>query len=185
MPVTELNFSDTSTVTIQAREAVTGEDYARPIWSATISKPQITIRTGTLNNAAGGGDEVLSQVYTIAASGTQSIDLQNFTNFTGEASSSFARVKYVKIRLLSVADDATNGTACTGVEVAPHATNGWTSLIKAAGDTIIIGNGDDFTFKTTRAAGLTVGASNKVIQITNLDSVVAAKVQVTIVGGST
>jgi hypothetical protein len=179
-----LKHSDDNNVSLSATTAGASDDFAPPSYKVSVNKPQITIKNAIANNAAGGGDQALANVYSIAGTGNVSIDLQNFVNVAGQAAGSFARVKYLMIRLLSTDDDAA-GTACSGIEVKPHSTNGWTGLFKTATDTVAIHNGDMFKWATRLPLGIVVDATHKVLLITNTDAVVAAKVQVVIVGGST
>lgn len=184
MALSTLKFDDNNNAQLAVTRAAAYGDATAPTYKASFQAPQINLSKNAANNAVGGADQVYSALLSIAGSGNTTIDLQSFTNFAGETSCSFTRIKYLMIRLLSVEDDATNGSACSGITVEPDASNGWTGLLAAAGDKITLGNGDMIKFGTRRAAGVTVGASNKVLKITNTDGSVAAKVQVTIVGGS-
>jgi hypothetical protein len=178
-----LNLTDNNNVNLKATTAPPGDDFQAPSFSVSVTKPQVALKDSAANNAVGGANQALALVLSIPGAGTASVDLQAFVNVAGQAASSFARVKYVMIRLLSAEDDAA-GTACSGVEVKPHSTNGWTGLFKAATDTIVVGNGDLFKWATRKAGGITVDATHKVLLFTNVDPSVTAKVQVIIAGGS-
>lgn len=184
MALSSLKFVDNNNAQLTATRAAAYSDATAPTYKAAFQAPQISLSKVAANAEVGGADQVYSALTTIAGGGNTTIDLQSFTNFAGETSCSFTRVKYLMIRLLSVEDDATNGSACTGITVEPDATNGWTSLIAAAGDKIKLTNGDCVKYMTKSAGGIAVGASNKVLKITNTDGSVSAKVQITVVGGS-
>lgn len=137
------------------------------------------------NTTEGGGDQMYAAIIAIAASGTATTNLRSFTNPLGTASSVLARVKLLSVRLLNEDQDADNGTTCTGIEFTPAASNGWTGLIKAAGDAVILGNGDHLVFATGRDTGVVTSASLRDITWTNNDSSNAAAIEVIIAGAST
>lgn len=184
MALSDLIFADTPVTSVLAKITNSGDDQQKPQFKVDINKPAVSIKNTLANNAAGGGDLAYYAVLTLAGSANTSVDLQNFTNIAGQAAASFARVKFIQIRLLSTEDDAA-GTLCSGITIEPHSTNGWTGVIAAAGDKVKLTNGDVFKMATKSAAGWTVGSSNKVLLITNTDGAVSAKVQVLVVGGST
>ncbi len=93
-------------------------------------------------------------VFTIAALGTQLIDLQA---------------------------DESNTSACT---VEPDATNGWTAWLAAAGDILNIPAGMTVGFVAPLDGSLAVGGTNKELLITNTDAANAATIRVVVVGTS-
>jgi len=179
-----MSFSDNNNVTLSATTPRAADDFSPPSYNVTVTKPQVVIKNTQANNAAGGGDQSLAQVFAIAAAASVTIDLTSFTNVAGQTASSFARLKYLMVRLLSPGDDAA-GTLCSGIQLAPGATNGWTGVFGTATSTIVLGNGDVFKWETQKAAGVTVDATHKTITLTNSDASLVAKVQVIAVGGST
>jgi hypothetical protein len=179
-----LNLTDNNNVNLKATTAPAGDDFQAPSFSVSVTKPQVALKDTAANNAVGGANQALALVLSIPGAGNVSVDLQNFANVAGQPAASLARVKYLMVRLLSAEDDAA-GTACSGVEVKPHTTNGWTGVFKDATSTIVLGNGDLFKWATRKAGGVVVDATHKVLLFTNVDPSVTAKVQVIIAGGST
>lgn len=118
--------------------------------------------------AAAGWDLAGAATYTISASGTQSIDL---TSFDGLA---FAEVD----ALIIVANSANPDI----VSVKTNATNGWASFMSDPSDIIKLNPGQKLI--TQYDAGLTVGASNKVLDLVNTDSGDTADVTVYVFGRS-
>lgn len=148
--------------------------------------PQITMGTAAANNAAGGADQLLSQTISIAASGTNTIDLTAFTDILQRATQSFARVKYIEFWLMTAADDtATPGTAASQVTIGAAGSNPFVMELGGTTPTKILKNGDFCVYGTRSAAGLTVSGTNKNILITNNDASLTAVVRVTICGGTT
>src|SRR5690554_597888 len=117
-----LDFSLKPVIAGSAAINRTGTDYPQLSSRIDIAKPAITVKSTIANNAAGGGDMLLSAIVAVPAAtpgtpdtpGTATVDLTSFTDFLNRATQSFARIKAIELRLLSTADDATNGTACTG-----------------------------------------------------------------------
>ncbi len=184
---------DELATTITVSYAWRGVDNITGLGSGLVSDDAVTknivLSTGAANNVANGADEEVFKRYTIAGAGTQSVDLNSLTNVLG-ATISFARIKSLLIRLLSTADDATNGTAATHIVVgnggAPFISSssgrGW---LVAANDLITIPNGGILLFATPGAAGVLSGAGAKDLLITNGDASVSAYVEVKLTGGST
>ncbi len=165
---------------------ITGLSSGR-VSSETLSKT-VSLGTGAANNVANGANEVVYTRLTLAGAGTSTIDLNSLTNVVG-ASISFARVKAIRIRLLSTLDDSTNGTAATHIVVGNGAApwissssgRGW---LVAGNDLITIPNGGYLEFATPGATGVLSGAGAKDLLITNGDASVTAVVEVIIAGGS-
>lgn len=107
----------------------------------------------------------------LTASGTADIDLQSLNGGPVGTTLSFGNVWGFAFEAPS-----SNGDA---VELTPHATNGWTSFIKAAGDAIILEPG---AVVMVGGADFAVGASNKVLTATNTDSGDAAILRVIVIG---
>lgn len=183
--LSDLTFTFVPSRQWQASAARTGSDYASVTNQGSISTPVVTVSKSIANATAGGGDSLASFIQSVPAAGTATIDLQALTDVLERSSHSFARLKYVEFRLLSVEDDATNGTACSGVTIGDAGSNPNKLFFTAAADmTCDLGNSDFIIWGTKRAAGNTVGGSTKNVLITNNDGAVAAKVQVTLCGGS-
>ncbi len=156
-----------------------------------------------LTNGIAGADEVVSKIYVITSSGNASIDLTSLTDVVGQTAITLARIKGICIRLLSVADDATNGTAATSVTIDNTVTNalhaqshsGWFDnaneglatggMGDATGSKITIPSGGMLLYALPNAAGVVVDSTHKIIKVVNNDGGVSAAVQVTLIGGTT
>jgi hypothetical protein len=146
--------------------------------------------TFTLGVGASQCNQYYRALLSIAGGGNTTIDLTSFANAVGDAASSFTRVKAVRIRLLSTADDATNGSAASSITVGNNAADDWTSQggsggFGTAASTFVVPNGGFFEFGVPNTAGIPVDATHKIIKIANNDGAVAAKVEVMIIGGET
>jgi len=117
---------------------------------------------------------------TIAASATTSLDLHGGAG-TPIKDPLGNDLTFVKIRGIYVAlDEAVN--LASGVSVGGNA-NGLANWVGAANDKVMVLSGGAFFLFTNSAAGYAVvGATGDLLDITNLDSVNAATVNVMIVG---
>lgn len=172
-----------------AAKNITGTDYA-PINNASNVRKSCSLGTAAANAAAGGADELASFIQSIAASGSATIDLTSFTDILNIAASSFVRVKAILIRLMSVADDAAVGTACSGITIGNAASNQFisqsgTGWLSTATSVIDVPGGGFIAFGVANAAGVAVDGTHKSLKVLNLDGAVAAKVQISLIGGST
>ena len=98
-------------------------------------------------------DSAVKLQYSIAASGTQDIDLTALTGAAGQT-----------ISLQEIHALAAVGSAGSGFTLTPHATNGFTGLGSAY--SIIVGDVPCVPY--AKATGGTVASDNKVITITNV-----------------
>lgn len=182
-----------STLKIQlnwtAEDNLTGDDYS-PVQNTGTITHQSSVGTSAANNAAGGGNELISWIQSISASSSATIDLTSLTNILQASGISLARVKGIVIRLLSTTDDETNGTAATYVTVGNNSSNDWTSQsggrgwLASATSVLDIPNGGAVGASFPSAAGVLVDSTHKIIKIANADSSVAAKVQISIQGAT-
>lgn len=108
------------------------------------------IVAGTASDQA---DSTVRIQYTIAASGTQDIDLAALTGSAGQT------VSLQELHVLAAV-----GSAGSGFTLTPHATNGFTGMGSAY--SIIVG--DVPVVPYAKATGGTVASDNKVITITNV-----------------
>lgn len=171
-------------LTATAAHNITGADYSA-LQTRVTPAGSMSAGTAIANASAGGADELISKIYTAAASGTVNIDLTSLTDVLLQSSISLARVKGIMFRLLSVAQDATNGTACSSVEIGNAGSNGNTMFLKDISDIITLKNGEWVGWGTSQAAGKMVDGTHKIILVTNIDSGVAMALQVTLIGGTT
>lgn len=195
MAIGNLTASATVQLGWTAQNSLTGTDYSPTQQSSTIRKLQ-THGTAVANAGVGGGDELYSAISSISASGTVSIDLTAITDILSQAGISLARVKFIMLRLLSVADDATNGTAASSVTLdntvanalSAQAHSGWFdngSEGAVGGSKFTVPNGAGLIFMLPNAAGVVVDGTHKVIKAVNNDGSLTAKLQLSVMGGST
>lgn len=172
-----------------AKKNVTGSDYGTIGMNANLTQKE-TYSSATANAAAGGANELISFVQSISASSSATIDFTSLTNILAATGVSLARIKGVLIRLLSVAQDSVVGTTCTSVTVGNAASNTWTSQSGTSGpgtntSVQVIKSGGWYGFGDESAGGTLVDASHKNLKITNDDGTNTAKVQISLVGGTT
>ena len=125
-------------------------------------------------------DLIYATTLTFTASTPQSIDLKSLTDPLGSA------VNFVKIRLLEIRVNSTTDAAT--LTLSPNASNGWTSFIASSSSLVLRGvtTTNPYALSLYAAApnttGWTVGASNKVLDLT--PSAHAFTVDIQIVGCS-
>jgi hypothetical protein len=162
---------------------VTGQNYQALSQPLNFNKNVGPFTTANANNAALGANECVSYLSTIASSSSEDIDLTSLTDICLQSGVSLARVKGYLIRLLSVADDSVNGTACTGVTIDGAGTN--LIALPGLGSSQVLGNGEFIAWATPNAAGVTVDSTHKIIHIVNNDAAHSACIQLTVIGGTT
>lgn len=174
-----LNWNASNNVTAQ-----------NPVLQGDAVSTSYAFGTDNANTAVGGADEIVSFLQTIAAGGSATIDLKSITNILQQSGVALARLKGYKIRLLAAsgkgAVDSVNGTACSSVTVGNAASNGNPLEMDSAADTYTIKNGGSHQHFDPSAAGFVlVSPTTKNVLITNNDGLVAAAVQVTLIGATT
>ena len=120
-------------------------------------------------------DVCIFDTVTLAASGVTNLDLQALTGADG-ASKSLAEVRAILIR-----NRSGNSSKLT---LSPNSTNGWTSFLQDATDVADVPVGFTLVLIGGTDGALTVGASNKVLDITNTDGSNAATYDIMIAGTS-
>ncbi len=153
-----------------------------PVGNTSAFNKNISYSTG--GNVANGANEFCGFFQTVAPSGTATINLQNLTDILQYPSIALVRMKSILLWLLAVADDSTNGTACSSVTIGNAASNANPLFMTVATSTFPLGNGDAICYATGSAAGITVDASHLNIKIANNDVAVAACVLVGIFGAT-
>lgn len=184
MALDTLQLTFKVSVTGQGEKNPVGQDYQPISEPVAITKKVGPFLQSNANNAALGANELISQIYTIAASGNLSLDLTSLTDILFQSGISLVRVKGILIRLLSAADDATNGSGCTGIVIGNAASNGFPMFLANTTSEITLGNGEFVCWATPSAAGVPVSGTSKIIYLVNSDAANAAKVQVTLLGGT-
>ncbi len=177
------------TLGIQASNTITGGDYVPLASNHTITKT-LSYGTSVANAVANGADEAASFITSIAGAGNATIDVRALTDIMQTASVLLARVKALCFRLLSVADDATIGTAATFITIGNAGGNDFISTtgsgwFNSAVSVMDVPNGGILLFATPSAGGMVTAAGKKDIKIVNGDAAVTAKVQTTLFGGTT
>lgn len=128
-------------------------------------------------------NQPLTTTVSIAGGATNNFDLaSSLTNVVGDASATLTGIKHILIELISVAQDATNGTACTGITIGNHATAAWAAPFGATG-TYAIKNGGYWAHEEPTAGGVVVTQTTAdLIKIVNNDGAVAAYVRISVFG---
>ena len=147
-------------------KTVTGAAYPPLNVPVALTKTVGPFSRTLANTAALGADEIISSVFTVPANGFLTLALNSMTDMLLQSAVSLARIKAYRIQLLSVADDSTNGTACSGITVNPMVKAPVQSASSTAttGGTIAAGT---YYYKITSitAAGESTG-SNEISQAT-------------------
>ena len=162
---------------------------ATPLTNNPSPSKAISLGTAAANNAAGGADEAALFLVSIAASSSATVDLTSITDILNQ-SASLARGKHIRIQLLSASDDTVNGTAASYVTIGNNGSNDWvsqggTGWFHGATSSFDVPNGGYMEFGVGNGAGVAVDGTHKIIKIANADAGLAAKVQISLCGGST
>jgi hypothetical protein len=165
-------------VSYQAQGAAPGSQY-QPTTAQGNPKKNIAFKVGT--TAAAQINEVASKIFDISASGTVTVNLQSLLDVLGQTVV-LVRVKGLLFQLLSSADDAENGTACTGVTIGNAGSHPFLGFLGGTTPTITLGNGEALGWLTPSANGDAVSSTVCNILITNNDATNPAAVQVTVLG---
>jgi len=163
-----------------------------PTGASTIQNSETISRKSTYSATGAGANSInqaMRRFYSIAGGGSTTIDLAAAVrNIVNDATATFARVKTISIRLLSIGDDATNGTAATSITIGAAASNQFISQASGRGfmgtttSTFDIPNGGGLTFSCDNAAGVLVDGTHKDLKIANNDGSVAASVEIALLG---
>jgi hypothetical protein len=188
--LTTLNMTFTPSRIIQALLSRGSTDYKNIDGGSTVSQPVISLMNtsagvAVANTAANGADQCLSAIFPITASGTTTIDLTSFTDCVGRTAQSFARVKFLFFRNVSLAQDPTYGGSASQVTIGAAGSNPFVMNLGGTTPTKIVKLGEFDAWGTNGATGYTVSGTNKNILITNNDATNAASVEVVVIGGTT
>ena len=146
------------------------------------------LQSSIINTLAGGADELYVLGSSIAASGTLTINLKNFTDAANQTAVSLARIKYFGIWLLGANQTVGNlaGNACSSVLInGSGASNPCSLNMGGTNPSQTVTNAGKYEMLDGSAAGLAVSSGTENVLITNNDSVNAAKVVIVFSGGST
>lgn len=183
MAIDTLSARLNQTLSWTAQDDLTGDEY-NPVQNQGNLSKNLSLGTTSNNNQAGGADQLVSYIATVAANSNSTIDLTSLTNILQQTSQSFARLKGAQIRLLSTSDDATNGTNCTSITVGNASANQCNLNLSTNATMTIYSGGAWMYFDPTAAGFVAVNSSQKNLYIVNGDANVAAKVMVSLFGGS-
>ncbi len=156
-----------------------------PITNGSQNNLQQAYGTDAANAAVGGADEYFNFLINLTSSGSSTLDLTTMTNVLGQASVSIARIKAYQFQLLSVAQDATNGTACTSIAIGNAATLGQLLNLDDSTATFTVFTGGSWAYSDQTAGGFAVSGSTKNLKFLNNDSGHAAAIRVQIIAGTT
>lgn len=145
-------------------------------YDAGLSKAITTKLTLTNGTGANQVNKGYHKVHTLAASGTEDIDLLTIVNGYAEA------LALDEVVILRIAADPAN---IGNIEMKGGASNGWTSFLKDISDVIQIKPGSAIQLESLPASAYAVGGTNKVITFTNADGSNAGSYTLTILGRDT
>ncbi len=183
MAISSLTVTTNQTQRWNAQNTSTGS--IAPIVNGSQNNAQQTYGTAAANAALGGADEYFNFLITLAASASSTLDLTTMTNVLNQASVSIARIKAYQFQLLSVAQDATNGTACSSVTIGNAVSNAQLFNLGGTTPTFTVYTGGAWSYQDERAGGFTVDGSHNNLKFLNNDGAVAAAIRVQIIGGTT
>ena len=140
----------------------------------------------------GTGSQLANQasdlIVTGGTSATVNLDLSAaFSNILGNAAATWARIKGVLFKLLSPADDSTNGTLCSGLLIGNGSTP-WQGFFGATTGTILLNGGtatvpgDWVAGSTDGATGWVVTGSAKILKMVNQDASNTFALRLTLIG---
>lgn len=175
-----VTFSGSGTKTVSGfQNPVTG-NVSKTFGSASV----------TLGSGAGAADEIIGVVRTIAASGTDNLDLSGvLADICNQSAVALSKIKGIVIALLSststaAAYDSTNGNACTSITIGAAASNAWNGPLGTT-HTYTINNGAVWAHIDLSAAGVGVTAgTGDILKILNNDGAVAANYFIGIIGAT-
>lgn len=175
---TQCQMTGTATRTVTGLTNTISGQLDSTATNALASKPW------TYGTGVDSANQIVTTALSIAASGTNDLDLSgSLTNIVGDTTATLSAVKAIMVELINVAQDSTNGTACSSITIGADATNPWLAPFDAGTGTYTIKSGGRWFHEDPTAGGLPVTASTgDILQIVNNDAGVAAYVRVTIIG---
>ncbi len=150
MAITSLTVTAAGTQQWTASNTITG--LSSPTVNSGRNNKQQNYANTIANNALGGADEYFNFLLTISGGASATLDLTTMTNVLQQTSVSIVRVKAYQFQLLDVADDATNGTACSGI------TYGAMGTAVANSCQLDLGAGSGLTVNVTSVSTSTISA---------------------------
>ncbi len=128
-----------------------------------------------------GADLIHADIYTIAASGTTTIDLTALADVAG-VTRSFARIKAIWALLLGLDDNGAPLVQASSVTIGGNGSNGCLSFLANVSDKYTLVPGRKISVEDYSGTGLAVTASLKLIDLINADATNAAVLALAIAG---
>ena len=174
-----------SNYSVSWQAGIAQSGFANPISNNNSTGKQTNLNQALANNVPGGGDSLYAALLSISPSSSTTITLNNYTDAAGETAQNFQRVKFWHFHLVSQADDAVNGTACSSITVG-GGSNPFAFANTGTGGAPIfqLNNGNCMEYADSSSFGFTVATASANIKITNLDASNTAAVLAVIAGGS-
>lgn len=182
------NYTGNTAFSVTDSPQAAAPNSSLPFSPASASTTIPIKRSYTLgDDTIGDVDEVSTNVLTIAADGSSTMNLQSLTDMLGVTDVVLVRLKRYVFWILSPQDDATAGTNCTGVTIGAASTDpnnlnlgGTSPTIKLTGNPTDLG--DYIAYVSRTAAGLTVSTTALNVLVTNNDASNAAAVYYNLAG---
>ncbi len=191
MALSSLSVTPQNNLSWTAQNNLTGSNY-NPITNSGRITKQVAYGTSIANAAAGGANEFISYLISLAAAANTTVNLQAVTDILNTANVNLARIKGYEIRLLSTSDDATYGTNCTsirwgGAAATPQQFNLTTTDAVNTANTaaFTVYKGGTVQYFDQTAGGFTNDNTARSLFFLNLDATNAAKVELSLIGGTT
>lgn len=188
MGLSSLSVTPADNLNWVAQNNLTGSNYS-PITNQGRTTKQVAFSSTLANAAAGGANEFVSYLVSLAASANTTVNLQVLTDILNVANVNLARIKGYSIWLLSPTDDATYGTNCTSIRVGggttPCQLNMTTTDAANTGNTaaMTIFKGGISQYFDQTAGGFTVDNTHRNLFFLNNDATNAAKIELSLIGG--
>lgn len=183
VPLNSLSFTSNMTLNWQAL-AQTVPGLKNALGNNNSFAGVVALGTSKADNASGGADTLFLQTLQIAASGTSTINLQNYVDACSQAAVAMVRLKSYFFMNLTAAYYSTIVTPATSVTIGNAGSNPFTFNWAGTTPTVTLLPGDPFGWATISAAGLTVDSTHKNILITNNDVSNIAYVIAIMTGGT-
>src|SRR5208283_2018011 len=156
--LSNLSFTGTSNASWNA--SVNEPAFTNPLSNVNSLSKKITLGNSVTNTTAGGADELYASLLTPAASGAVTLTLSSLVDACGQTGLSFARVKYLRVHLLSVADDSVNGTAASSITVGNAASHSCAMFLGGTTQTFTVNNGGVIAYGDPGGTGIAITSGN-------------------------
>ena len=184
MPVGNINTFDS----LQSSHGISGTLHRANVVTGgddfTYSINRTITTSWSFGTGAGAVNQVVETIFTAVKNTTTTLDLSGvLTNRIGDLLSTFTKVKYFKVEYLTVAQDATNGTASTGdVTIQPGATNPITTSPLGTAEAFVLKPGAKLIWEDALNGFTVTGGSADTFDFVHSDNVLNANLRLTIYG---